>query len=168
MPINNGGTRNFAGFQPPNQAKDAFIIVFDSKKDGKIKKLGPRKRKVANQLAFINATDSGQPPSSARELIRTHVMSDYWRKQALKKSRNHQPSVNNVNNQDLPYVTNVFTKPPILPDIFSQPLNGPDPFSRLPIEMKPFMYIILDRCELLSIDKIRLGLWYSRCNRNYP
>lgn len=148
MPINNGGKRNYTGFRTSDQANHAFVIVFDSKRDEKINKLQSSKRKATNQLAFINVTDSGQPAPGSRELIRTHVMSDYWRKQALKKNQNYNPG---DNNQDLLCVTKVLAKPPAFLPLLSQPLSGPDPFSMFPFKMEQVMYTILDRCELLSI-----------------
>ena len=130
-------------FGLPSQGKDAFTIVFDSKRDEKMKKAGARKRRESTQLEFINSTSGALLPG-AREIIRTHVMSDYWRKKSLKKNDNHGPI---TTEHDLSRVTNATTHPPGYPPLLSQPLGGPDPFSRLSIDMKPFMYTILERCE---------------------
>lgn len=130
-------------FGPPSQRKDAFIIVFDTKRDEKMKKAAARKRKESSQLQFINST-SGQPIPGAREIIRTHVMSDYWRKKSLKKNENHGPITAEHN---LSRITNAVAQLADYPPLLSQPLGGPDPFARLSIDMKPFMYSILERCE---------------------
>jgi hypothetical protein len=127
----------------PSKDKNSFIIVFDSKKDEKTAKTGAKKRKESNQLAFINST-SGQPVAGAREIIRTHVMSDYWRKKSLKKKQDQRPV---LTEQDLTHINNAVTQPKRSP-LLCQPLGGPDPFSRISIDMKPFMYTILERCEL--------------------
>ena len=131
------------GIRSTSQA-DAVIIVFDSKRDEKTKKQGPKKRRGTAQLAFINTTDSGQPVPGARELIRTHVMSDYWRKKALKKDQNlgriaTRPELSSSASDVMPLFDLICLQ--------SQPLGGPDPFSRFPVEMKPFMYTLLQRCE---------------------
>ena len=131
------------GIRSTSQA-DAVIIVFDSKRDEKTKKQGPKKRRGTAQLAFINTTDSGQPVPGARELIRTHVMSDYWRKNMAKKAQSRQPG---VGGQGSNHMANGVGYSECYPSFHWQPLGKPDPFCSLPIKMQPFMYRLLDQCE---------------------
>ena len=152
MSTHDAAKENYTGFGRPSQSNGAFMIVFNSNIDKKMKERGVRKRKVAGPLEFINATSSGQLAAGARGLIRTHVMSDYWRKQ--KKG-------NRRSNQDLSNTMSVFTPLRSLPLSLSQPLGGPDPFSTLPIEMKSFMYTILNRCELFPSYLIQLCSYVS-------
>lgn len=107
-----------------------------------------KKRRETAQLAFINTTDSGQPVPGAQELIRTHVMSDYWRKKALKKGQNlgrkaTRPELSSSASEVMPLFDPICLQP--------QPLGGPDPFSRFPVEMKPFMFSLMQRCELCPV-----------------
>lgn len=127
-------------------AGGAFVIVFDSKQDGE-KKIArkPRSKGVdAPKLEFINITGSSKYGPGARQLVRAHVMSDYWRKYMAKNGHSHRPR---VDQQNLEYLLNHAEFSASLPPLCSQSLEGPDPFSILPIKMQPFMYPIL-RCKL--------------------
>lgn len=144
MAGHNAGNGKSTVCAPPSQAKQAFVIVFDSKRDEKLKKQASKKRREASQLEFINATTS-QPVPGAREIIRTHVMSDYWRKKTTKKNQKKGPA---AVEKELSHTSMVVAQVTSTPLLLSQPLGGPDPFSRLPIDMKPFMYDIIDYCKL--------------------
>ncbi|RFU33304.1 hypothetical protein B7463_g3023, partial [Scytalidium lignicola] len=148
MPAQGAAKRNYTGSEPTNQASNAFVIVFHSKREEEEKKLARRTRRVANRFSFINATDSSQSAPGTRELIRTHVMLDYRRKQALRKNENHRPG---VVSQDLSSNTNVFSQQMALPPHPSLPLGGSD---KLPIEMKPFMYTVLHRYATEVVHEI--------------
>lgn len=126
-------------------AGGAFVIVFDSKQDGE-KKIArkPRSRAVDTpKLEFINITGSSKYGPGARQLVRAHVMSDYWRKYMAKNGHSHRPRVDQHNLEDM----NPAEFSASLPPLCSQSLRGPDLFSTLPIKMQPFMYPIL-RCKL--------------------
>lgn len=146
----------------PSRDKNAFIIVFDSKQDEKTRKSGAKKRKESSQLEFINST-SGQPVEGAREIIRTHVMSDYWRKKLSKNKQDQRPV---LTEQDPSHINNALTQSARNSLLLCQPLGGPDPFSRLSIKMKPYMYTILERCKLYLYFLILLCTYGS--NKTSP
>ena len=126
--------------------KGAVIIVFDSKPDAKRK---PAKKQrptwtSTTPLTFINATNSGKQGLDDRKVIRTHVMSDYWRKHMAKKAQSRQLG---VGGQGSNHMANGVGYSECHPSFQWQPLGKPDPFCSLPIKMQPFMYRLLDQCE---------------------
>ena len=129
----------------PSNASNAFVIVFDSKQyEKKTPKKSRSRRTGAAELTFINTTGSDKYAPSARQLIRTHVMSDYWRKQL----NGHGSKPDEQDSSQMQYPAGLLAH---LPPLGSQPLGGPDPFSRFPVEMQPYMYNLLDLCKLFNI-----------------
>lgn len=130
--------------RPAGQA-EPVIIIFDSKRDENTRVRRERNRKETSPIAFINVTKSGQPASGTRKLIRTHVMSDYWRKKVSKKDHSHPAE---ITTQDLNAASKV-DQPVDIISLLCQPLGKLDPFARFSIEIKPYMHDILQQCELL-------------------
>jgi hypothetical protein len=142
----------------PAPAKGAFIIVFNSKQDAGGTKTVKKPRVRHGQLAFINTTGCEKHTPDARQRIRTQVMSDYWQKHMAAKRRSHDAS------GDLPDPVRFSSYPPT---ILARRLGGPDPFSSLPIKMRPFMYPVLKNCKLplqKPIPTKRVGKRSSRCS----